>query len=58
MASVITDVTALSREELHAYRLELRQALQNPEGEGVYSEASRQSYRSKIEEIKVLLGDD
>jgi hypothetical protein len=58
MASLSTDLSTLSRHELHVYRLELRQALLEPGGEGVYSEASRALYWNKIQAIKELLGDD
>jgi hypothetical protein len=58
MAGPTTDLSTLSRQELHDYRLELRQALLEPGGEGVYSEESRQLYFSRIQQIKEILGDD
>jgi hypothetical protein len=58
MADLTTDLSTLSRHQLHDYRLELTHALLHPEGEGVYSEESRDLYISKIKQIKAILGDD
>jgi hypothetical protein len=53
-----TDLTTLTRQQLHDYRLELRHALTWPGGEGVNSEADKAAYEEQIEKIKVLLGED
>lgn len=57
---VRTDLSTLTREQLHDYRLELTDTLVfHPESEGLFwSKKSRVAYIETVQAIKLILGDD
>jgi hypothetical protein len=61
-ALAMVNLAALTREQLHEYRLELTHAVINPGLEydllGDQTDANRKAYIERIEQIKNLLGDD
>lgn len=51
------DVTTLTRQEAHDFRLELTRSIMYPEHEGL-TETDIKAYVAKVEEIKTFLGPD
>lgn len=51
------DITTLTRQEAHDFRLELTRSIVYPEREGL-TEKDIVAYRAKVEEIKTFLGPD
>lgn len=51
------DVTTLTTQEAHDFRLELTHSIIHPEHEGL-TETDIKAYVAKVEEIKTFLGPD